>query len=123
MFLDHLQLAMPPGGEPQAVKYFTALIKMCEVQKPQPLQARGGCWFSCGKVHLHIGVDEPFTPQKKAHPAFVADQLDALASRLVDAGYPVCWDESIPGRKRFYTDDPFGNRIEFMNEGDGFSQR
>lgn len=96
---------------------------MEEMEKPGPLRGRGGCWFRAGLVHLHIGVEEEFHPQRKAHPAFLIEELDALAIRLEEAGQPVKWDEVLPGRRRFYTADPFGNRIELMQAGDGFSEK
>ena len=123
MRLDHVQLAMPSNGEAKAAAFFIKIIGMQEVDKPEPLKSRGGCWFALDGVHLHLGVEDPFAPQKKAHPAFCMTDLDGLAERLATAGYPVNWDASLQNRKRFYTLDPFGNRIEFMLDGDGFTQR
>lgn len=123
MRIDHVQLAMPPGREADAVGFFAELVGMTEIVKPEPLRARGGCWFACGAVQLHLGVEDPFTPQRQAHPAFAVDELDGLADRLTTNGHAVRWDQAVPGRRRFYTDDPFGNRIEFIRNGDGFSQR
>lgn len=123
MLLDHVQLAMPPGGEPQATRFFVDLLGMTEVEKPQALRSRGGCWFCSGSTQLHIGVEAEFSPQRKAHPAFCVTDLDSLAEQLVAAGSEVIWDTALPDRKRFYTADPFGNRIEFILFGDGFSQR
>ena len=123
MRLDHVQLAMPPQGEAQAAAFFIQILGMSEVEKPEPLKSRGGCWFTLDGVHIHLGVEEPFSPQKKAHPAFCVTDLDDLAQRLAAADYPIKWDDSLPDRKRFYTQDPFGNRIEFMLDGDGFTQR
>jgi len=104
--LDHVQLAAPPGCEAEARRFFGELLGMREVEKPPALAARGGVWFE----HLHIGVEEGFRPARKAHPAFAVDDLDALASRLGD----VTWDEELPGRRRFYAQDPWGNRLEFL---------
>jgi len=123
MLLDHVQLAMPPGGEPQAVSFFVDLLGMTAVEKPEPLRSRGGCWFCCGATQVHIGVETGFLPQRKAHPAFCVTDLDALAISLAEAGAEVIWDNALTDRKRFYTADPFGNRIEFIQSGDGFSQR
>ena len=106
MHLDHVQLAAPPGCEAEARRFFGELLGMREVEKPPALAARGGVWFE----HLHIGVEEGFRPARKAHPAFAVDDLDALASRLGD----VTWDEELPGRRRFYAQDPWGNRLEFL---------
>ncbi len=121
--IDHIQIAIPANGEDRAREFFVQLLQMQEEEKPAVLAARGGCWFRSGQVHLHCGVESPFQPQSKAHPALIVDDLNDLASKLKQAGYPVRWDESLPDRKRFYTDDPFGNRIEFMQNGDGFSQK
>ena len=123
MKLDHIQLAGPPGCEDQARSFFVDLLGMVEVDKPEPLKSRGGCWFESGDAIIHIGIEEPFTPQQKAHPALIVEDLVQLAAKLETQGYPVNWDDALPDRKRFYTHDPFGNRIEFMNDGDGFSQR
>lgn len=121
--LDHLQLAMPPGGEDRAREFWVGLLGMQEEAKPEPLASRGGCWFRAGAVILHLGVEKDFAPQRKAHPAFCVRDLDGLAARLAAAGYPVTWDEALPERRRFYTADPFGNRIELMRDGDGFGQK
>ncbi len=121
--LDHIQLAMPAGGEDQARIFWGGLLGMAEEVKPEPLASRGGCWFRMGDIIIHLGVEKDFTPQKKAHPAFCVGDLAELAQRLAAAGYPVTWDEALPDRRRFYTADPFGNRIEFIRDGDGFGQK
>ena len=123
MRLDHIQLAMPRGGEPDARRFFADLLGMSEEEKPEALRARGGCWFRSGTCVVHLGVDPDFAPQRKAHPAFVRADLHALAERLSAAGYPVSWDDAADGRVRFYSADPFGNRIEFLRDGDGFTER
>jgi catechol 2,3-dioxygenase-like lactoylglutathione lyase family enzyme len=121
--LDHVQLAMPSGEEAKARAFFGQLLGMTEEQKPEPLASRGGCWFRAGAAILHVGVEQEFHPQRKAHPAFRVRALEALATRLRDANFEVSWDESLSTRSRFYTADPFGNRIEFIQDGDGFGQR
>ncbi len=123
MKLDHIQLAMPRGGEERAREYFSGVLGITEEEKPFPLSERGGCWFRKGSVILHVGVDNEFAPQKKAHPAFVVHDIRGLEKKLRDKGYPVEWDEALADRTRFYSDDPFGNRIEFLRDGDGFSQK
>ena len=122
MILDHVQLAMPPGAEDKARVFFVEVLGMTEIEKPEPLRARGGCWFRKDSVHLHLGVEEAFRPQKKAHPAFVVDDIDVTAETLLNHGAPVKWDNSLPNVTRLYTEDPFGNRIEIMKAGHGFSQ-
>jgi hypothetical protein len=96
---------------------------MTEEEKPQPLRSRGGCWFRAGGSVVHLGVERAFQAQRKAHPAFVVADIAAFADLLTRAGYVVTWDASLPDRQRFYTSDPFGNRIELIRDGDGFTQR
>ena len=114
--LDHVQLAAPQGCEEAAREFFGRLLGLFEVAKPEALRARGGVWFRVGAQELHIGVQEPFAPALKAHPALLvpSERLDALAERLSAAGAAVVWDESIVGSRRFFTEDPWGNRIELM---------
>jgi catechol 2,3-dioxygenase-like lactoylglutathione lyase family enzyme len=114
--LDHVQVAAPAGCEAQARRFYGELLGLVELQKPGALRARGGVWFALGGQQLHVGVQEPFTPARKAHPALLAgtDRLDALAERLTGAGVEVGWDEAIDGVRRFFAADPFGNRLEFV---------
>jgi catechol 2,3-dioxygenase-like lactoylglutathione lyase family enzyme len=115
--LDHVQLAAPPGCEAEARRFFGGLLRLAEVEKPEPLRARGGVWFELEDGRqLHVGVAAPFEPARKAHPAFAVavDELDVLARALADAGEKVEWDDSLPGLRRFYTADPWGNRIELL---------
>jgi len=113
--VDHVQLAMPRGREAAAREFYAELLGMGELPKPAVLAARGGCWFASGAAVLHLGVEEPFAPARKAHPALLVDDLDALAAAVTAAGYPcVRADGEIPGVRRFHTHDPFGNRVEFQ---------
>ncbi|MHB8682015.1 MAG: VOC family protein [Acidimicrobiales bacterium] len=112
--VDHVQLAMPAGGEDAARAFYETLLGLSEHQKPPVLATRGGCWFSNGDVTLHLGVEEPFVPARKAHPALVVEGLDALVSTLVTAGHGVRFDDDLPGVRRCYAEDPFGNRIELI---------
>ena len=110
--IDHVQVAAPAGCEDEARAFYGGLLGLEEIPKPPALAARGGCWFLAGAQELHVGVEEPFAPARKAHPGLVADDLDALAERLREAGHRVVLDEAIPGAKRFHVADPFGNRLE-----------
>ncbi len=112
--IDHVQLAIPPGAEAVCRPYYADLLGMTEVEKPEALRGRGGLWFRAGAVEVHLGVDADFRPALKAHPAFRAAGIDGLAERLVAAGHPVRWDEAIAGRRRFFSADPCGNRLEFI---------
>ncbi|HEX3807944.1 MAG TPA: VOC family protein [Gaiellaceae bacterium] len=110
--IDHAQVAAPAGCEDEARAFYVGLLGLEELPKPAVLAARGGCWFRAGAQELHVGVEDPFSPARKAHPGLVAADLDALAERLRDAGIEVTYDDAIPGAKRFYVADPFGNRLE-----------
>ena len=112
--LDHVQLAMPAGGEAEAVAFYEGLLGIPQVPKPPHLAARGGCWFERGALKVHLGVDPDFRPATKAHPALLVDDVRALAARLVGAGCRVVDDEPLAGHDRVYVDDPFGNRIELL---------
>jgi catechol 2,3-dioxygenase-like lactoylglutathione lyase family enzyme len=123
VILDHVQLAMPVGGEEQARIFYARLLGMTEEPKPESLKGRGGCWFRSAGCHVHLGVDPEFRPQRKAHPAFIVEDVADLAERLAASGFQVIWDDLLPDQKRFYTHDPFGNRLEFIRTSDGFGQR
>ncbi len=113
--IDHVQVAIPPGGEPRARSYYGDLLGMTEVPKPPALAVRGGSWFRSGSAELHLGVEAPFSPARKAHPAFLVDDLDGLQRRLEAAGHQCTRsDGELPGVTRFHTSDPFGNRVEFQ---------
>lgn len=111
---DHVLLAAPPGSEEVLRAYYVGLLGMTEQPKPPELAARGGCWFRAGAVVLHLGAEENYRPPRKAHPAFRISGLDVLAGRLAAAAHPVRWDDAVPGLRRFHTEDPVGNRLEFL---------
>jgi catechol 2,3-dioxygenase-like lactoylglutathione lyase family enzyme len=113
--IDHVQLAMPRGREDAARSFYGELLGMTELPKPPVLAARGGCWFASGAAVLHLGVEEPFAPARKAHPALLVDDLDGFEAALTAAGRCcIRADGEIPGVRRFHTHDPFGNRVEFQ---------
>ncbi|MFC9282739.1 VOC family protein [Streptomyces collinus] len=112
--LDHVQLAAPPGTEDALRAFYTGALGMTEIPKPPVLAARGGCWFRAGAVQLHLGVEQDFRAAKKAHPGLRVTGIDALAARLTAHGAPVTWDDDLPGHRRFYSEDPVGNRLEFL---------
>jgi catechol 2,3-dioxygenase-like lactoylglutathione lyase family enzyme len=112
--LDHFQIAAPVGCEAAAREFYGELLGMREIVKPESLRSRGGCWFQCGSQQLHIGVERDFRPAKKAHPAFSAKHLDELRQALLARGFEVRENTSIPGVRRFHTEDPWGNRLEFL---------
>ena len=112
--IDHVQLAMPPGGEPAAREFYGRLLGLPEVPKPRELQKRGGAWFEKGEVRIHLGVDPDFLPARKAHPGLRVSDLASLVSALRDGGYEPAEDGSVPGARRVFVTDPFGNRLELI---------
>jgi catechol 2,3-dioxygenase-like lactoylglutathione lyase family enzyme len=111
--IDHLQIAAPKGCEAEARRFFGHVLGLPEIAKPEPLRSRGGCWFQIGARQLHIGVEEHFRPAMKAHPAFAVSDIDAVFALLEQEGIQCCWDEELEGVRRFFSRDPWGNRLEF----------
>ena len=113
--IDHVQLAMPANGEAVARRFYGDLLGLQELAKPANLAARGGLWYACGALQLHLGVDAAFRAAKKAHPALRVRDLPKLRAALEAAGHAIKLDpEHIAGMDRFFSEDPFGNRIEFV---------
>lgn len=112
--LDHVQLAMPAGGEQRARAFYRDVLGLSEVSKPANLAARGGVWFASGSLKLHLGVEADFRPARKAHPALLVENLPDLLARCVAAGFSPTEDEPLEGYARAYLTDPFGNRIEVL---------
>jgi catechol 2,3-dioxygenase-like lactoylglutathione lyase family enzyme len=112
--IHHVLLAAPPGSEDAARSFFRDLLGMREIAKPENLARRGGVWFELEGAQVHVGIEAEFRPAEKAHPAFEVNDLPELRARLRRAGVSTWEDEPFPGRDRFYTRDPFGNRLEFL---------
>ena len=115
--IDHVQLAAPPGCEPEARRFFGEVLGLTELPKPPPLARRGGVWFQCGSQQIHIGVEQTFRPAKKAHPALrLKDEpaLQALKLRLRSTGAAITENDEIEDVARFFAEDPWGNRLEFV---------
>ncbi len=112
--IDHVQLAIPAGGEGAARAFNSELLGLNEQAKPDDLAKRGGCWFERGALKVHLGVEDPFRPARKAHVAFRVDDVAGLAARARDSGYEVADDRELPGHERVFIFDPFGNRLEFL---------
>ena len=113
--IDHVQLAAPPGCEDAARRFFGELLGLDEIEKPEPLKSRGGVWFQVGSQQLHVGVEPGFSPARKAHPAFAVSDYDELQNRLRSAHVLLSEDDSIPGLRRCFVADPWGNRIELLD--------
>ena len=114
--LHHVQLAAPRGSEDVLRRFYAGVLGMTEVSKPPDLVGRGGVWFRAGGVELHLGVEDDFRPARKAHPALVVADLDALAGKLRAARIVVSFDDAISDVRRFYANDPVGNRLEFIED-------
>ena len=114
--IDHVQLAAPPGCEDAARRFFVEVLGLTEIEKPASLAVRGGAWFKAGEQQIHVSVEEGFVPASKAHPALLVEaaRLEEVAGRLARAGAPVTWDDELAPLRRFYTADPWGNRIELI---------
>ena len=115
---DHVQLAMPRGGEPAAIAFYEGLLGLRHMAKPSHLAVRGGCWFESTTIRIHLGVEAAFRPARRAHPALLVDDLVALGGRLETAGHPVRVESGLEGYDQRYVDDPFGNRIELLQRLD-----
>jgi catechol 2,3-dioxygenase-like lactoylglutathione lyase family enzyme len=115
--IDHVQIAIPPAEEDKARTFYADMLGFVEIPKPAELAKRGGAWFKSGNVQLHLGVEADFKPARKAHPAFIVNDLDSIIAKVQSAGYEI--DTSQPpldGYKRAHIFDPFGNRIELMEK-------
>ena len=112
--IDHVQLAMPVGEEAEAQAFYEGLLGLPRVPKPPHLEARGGCWFESDAIKIHLGVEDPFSPARKAHPALQVQDLATLVELLRGAGVAVRDHEPLDGYDRVYVDDPFGNRLELL---------
>ena len=112
----HVQLAIPVGGEADAEAFYGELLGLTRVSKPAELEGRGGCWFRGEGVELHLGVEGEFRPARKAHPALLVQGLDELRSRLEAAGVEIKDDVQLEGHRRFHAFDPFGNRLELVEQ-------
>ena len=120
--IDHVQVAIAAGGE-VARRFYGDLLGFPEIPKPENLRRRGGVWFGTGNLDLHLGVDADFRPARKAHVAFRVADLAAVRDRLAAAGYPAVEGEPLPGRRRCYVDEPFGNRTELVEESSAVSHQ
>ena len=114
--IDHVQLAMPQGGEERARAFYNGLMGIPERPKPPQLAARGGVWFENAGLKLHLGVEKEFRPARKAHPALTVSGLDELLTKFQRAGIETIPDDPLDGYRRAYVSDPFGNRIELMEK-------
>jgi catechol 2,3-dioxygenase-like lactoylglutathione lyase family enzyme len=112
--IHHVLLSCPAGSEDALRAFYGGVLGLTEIEKPPALARKGGCWFRGHGFELHLGVEVGFRPARKAHPGLLVQDIDAWAARLAAAGYPVAFDDEFPGMRRFYSEDPHGNRLEFL---------
>lgn len=112
--IDHVQLAAPTGSEEIARNFFGDILGLQEIEKPETLRSRGGVWFAFANIQIHIGIEEPFAPAKKAHPAFQIENLESFKVHLTKNEVSYIVDVDLPGANRIYIHDPFGNRMEIL---------
>jgi len=112
--IHHVQIAAPQDSDVESRNFYGVALQMEEIEKPENLKKRGGVWFACGNHQLHIGIQDDFVSAKKAHPAFEMVNLDALRKRLTEYRVVIVDDVAIEGMKRLFVNDPFGNRLEFL---------
>lgn len=112
--IHHVLLSCPADSENVLRDFYGGVLGLTEIDKPPLLAKKGGCWFRGAGIELHLGVEADFRPARKAHPGLLVSNLDAWAARLRAAGYPVAFDDEFPGMRRFYSEDPHGNRLEFL---------
>ena len=110
--IDHVQLAIPVGGEDEARRFYVGVLGLSEVPKPEVMAERGGAWFEAGNVRVHVGAEAEFVPARKAHPALT---LRNLRSFIASIDLDATWNSEIEGLDRCHVHDPFGNRIELVD--------
>jgi catechol 2,3-dioxygenase-like lactoylglutathione lyase family enzyme len=114
--IDHVQLAMPPGGEERARAFYRDILGLPETPKPPELARRGGCWFETHGAKIHLGVDTNFRPATKAHPGLLVSDLQAIIARCQEKELPLVHDAPLEGYQRIFVSDPFGNRLELLRK-------
>lgn len=111
--LDHVQVCIPRGAEPEAREFYGGLLGLEEIEKPEAIKKNGGMWYSVAGAQLHVGVEETVAPSKR-HPAFEVENVEGVRAFLEQNGVRTKDETAIPGMRRFSFIDPFGNRIELL---------
>jgi catechol 2,3-dioxygenase-like lactoylglutathione lyase family enzyme len=121
--LDHVQLAMPFGGDAVARHFYVGILGLTEVEVPPQLAPIGAIWFEAKGTVVHCSPELQFKPPEKAHPGFVVADLSAMEEKLKAYGATIKSGSPSSVMRRIYTADPFGNVIELIQDGQGFAQR
>lgn len=114
--IEHVQIAIPIASEQRARAFYSGILGFEEIAKPPKMAGRNSLWFVAGNVNLHLGIEVDFHPAKRAHPAFIVDGLDAILAACERHGITVKPDTSFQRFRRFHVFDPFGNRLELMEQ-------
>ena len=116
--IHHVQIVIPRGGESRAGAFYADLLELRRLEKPAALRHLGGMWFALTDdgAQLHLGIEEPFRPARKAHVGIVVPDLARTRASLEAAGHAIVVETQLDGCRRFYTEDPFGNRLEILAE-------
>jgi catechol 2,3-dioxygenase-like lactoylglutathione lyase family enzyme len=116
---DHVQVAIPPGKLDEALAFYVDVLGFERVPKPADMR-QSGAWLTSGSVNLHLGEDldcaVTFAPSPHAHPAMRLDNFDATMQTAAARGLKTRIDKGPAGFQRGSIWDPFGNRIELMQE-------
>jgi len=115
--VHHAQITIPIGTENEAREFYCNFLGLQEVPKPEILQTRGGFWLEIGSFQIHVGTEDDFDRTKtKAHIAYLVEDLDAWREKMKSRGIKILEGIPIPNYSRFEFRDPFGNRVEFLEE-------
>ena len=110
--IDHVQIAVPKALEDQCLAFYREVLRLPELEKPEPLKARGGAWFQAGPTQMHIGIDPDASPKSKRHICFLVGDLAGAKTEILSHGVPIEDEGLAEGLRRFFVRDPAGNRIE-----------
>ena len=115
--LHHAQITIPRGAEEQGRQFYCHLLQLPEISKPSSLQGRGGFWLQVGDRQVHVGTEDGVERKAtKAHLAYHVTNLAQWRQKLQENGIQILDGVPIPGFDRFEMRDPFGNRLEFIQE-------
>jgi catechol 2,3-dioxygenase-like lactoylglutathione lyase family enzyme len=112
MYLTHISLTMPKGGERLAREFYCGVLGLPELTSLGRARVRDGVWFDVGGLELHLSVvDRCAGPDAVRYFGLGCGDLEGLKAKVQAAGVRI-EDEAQAPRKRFFVHDPFGNRIE-----------
>lgn len=110
--LHHAQVFYPPGAEQKARDFYGKALGLAELKRPATLSDRDGLWFEAGAGQVHLSAQDDLALHGRRHFALKVDDLDSTRAALATAGARFEEATPIPGWRRCYVFDPFGNKIE-----------